>query len=132
MQPKTSSHSAVPGAGVFGTMEHASAGVHRDKAGRPSMDTRTKARHMVIALALCVSLAPVDARAQGDRAQADKTLSPYFFIEGGDPSIDRLPLKDTRVDVAITGIIADVTVRQVYENHGSRPIHARYIFPAST
>ena len=29
-------------------------------------------------------------------------------------------------------MIADVTVRQVYENGGTRPIHARYIFPAST
>jgi Ca-activated chloride channel family protein len=29
-------------------------------------------------------------------------------------------------------VIADVTVRQVYENRGTRPIHARYIFPAST
>ena len=63
---------------------------------------------------------------------ADKTLSPYFFVEGGDPAIDRLPLKDTRVDVAIAGVIADVTVRQVYENRGTRPIHARYVFPAST
>ena len=62
----------------------------------------------------------------------DKTLSPYFFVEGGDPAIDRLPLKDTRVDVAIAGVIADVTVRQVYENRGTRPIHARYVFPAST
>ena len=29
-------------------------------------------------------------------------------------------------------MIADVTVRQVYENRGTRPIHARYVFPAST
>jgi Ca-activated chloride channel family protein len=29
-------------------------------------------------------------------------------------------------------VIADVTVRQVYENRGTRPIHARYVFPAST
>jgi Ca-activated chloride channel family protein len=127
----------MPGAGVFGTMQHASAGVHRAKAWRLSMDTRTTARYVVIALALCVSLAPVDARGQADRAQADraqtdKTLSPYFFVDGGDPSIDRLPLKDTRVDVAITGVIADVTVRQVYENRGTRPLHARYVFPAST
>ena len=36
------------------------------------------------------------------------------------------------MDVAITGVIADVTVRQVYENRGQRPLHARYVFPAST
>jgi Ca-activated chloride channel homolog len=82
--------------------------------------------------AVVVLLMPVCAGAQSDRPPADKTLSPFFFVEGGDPSIDRLPLKDTRVDVAIAGVIADVTVRQVYENRGTRPIHARYVFPAST
>jgi Ca-activated chloride channel family protein len=88
--------------------------------------------YAIVCVAVCVLLAPLDATAQGDRPPADKTLSPFFFVEGGDPAIDRLPLKDTRVDVAITGVIADVTVRQVYENRGERPIHARYIFPAST
>ena len=62
----------------------------------------------------------------------DKTLSPYFVIENGDPALDQLPLKDTQVDVTITGVIADVTVRQFYENRGARPLHARYVFPAST
>ena len=89
-------------------------------------------RCTVFVLAVCASLAPLEVAAQADRVPADKTLSPYFFIEGGDPSVDRLPLKDTRVDVAIAGVIADVTVRQVYENGGTRPIHVRYIFPAST
>jgi Ca-activated chloride channel family protein len=81
---------------------------------------------------LCVLLVPLDVAAQRDSIPADKPLSPFFFVEGGDPAIDRLPLKDTRVDVAISGVIADVTVRQIYENRGTRPIHARYIFPAST
>ena len=85
---------------------------------------------LLATVAFCASLLPIDAAAQ-ERA-ADKTLSPYFFVEGGDPDTDRLPLKDTRVDVAITGVIADVTVRQIYENRGQRPLHARYVFPAST
>jgi Ca-activated chloride channel family protein len=90
------------------------------------------ARYTVVALALGTLLVTPHAAGQGTQSPADKTLSPYFFIDGGDPAIDRLPLKDTRVDVAITGVIADVTVRQVYENRGARPIHARYVFPAST
>jgi Ca-activated chloride channel family protein len=73
------------------------------------------------------------ARASAEPAvDPDRTLSPYFFVEGGDPAVDRLPLKDTRVDITVSGVIADVTVRQVYENQGSRPIHARYVFPASS
>ncbi len=62
----------------------------------------------------------------------DGTLSPYFFVENGDPEVDRLPLKETKADVVIAGVIADVVVTQVYRNEGNRPIHARYVFPAST
>src|SRR5688572_1861109 len=87
---------------------------------------------MVFLLAIATVLAPLEAAAQDDRAADDKTLSPYFFVEGGDPAVDRLPLKRTHVEVAVAGVIADVTVRQVYENRGTRPIHARYVFPAST
>ena len=87
----------------------------------------------VLVLALLVPLPAAAQRLSGaEPAPDDKTLSPYFLVEGGDPDLDRLPLKDTRVDVAITGVIADVTVRQVYENRGQRPLHARYVFPAST
>ena len=89
-------------------------------------------RAAAILFVTLLSLAPRAAVAQHDRPPADKTLSPYFFVESSDPGVDRLPLKDTRVDVAISGVIADVTVRQVYENLGQRPLHARYVFPAST
>ena len=89
-------------------------------------------RRTLLAATALVALVPLAASAQGERSAADKTLSPFFFVEGGEPDIDRLPLKDTRVDVAIAGVIADVTVRQIYENRGTRPIHARYVFPAST
>ena len=62
----------------------------------------------------------------------DKTLSPYFFIENEDPSIDSFPLKKTEVDASIVGVIAYVTVTQTYTNVGEKPINAEYIFPAST
>lgn len=61
----------------------------------------------------------------------DKTLAPYFFVQG-DPSVDHLPLKDTRVEIAVSGVIADVKVVQTYRNEGARPINATYVFPAST
>src|SRR5688572_32792624 len=93
-------------------------------------------RTLLLIAVVCGALVPPKAAAQrpsgAERAPEDKTLSPYFLVEGGDPDLDRLPLKDTRVDVAIAGVIADVTVRQVYENRGQRPLHARYVFPAST
>jgi Ca-activated chloride channel family protein len=61
----------------------------------------------------------------------DKTLAPYFFVQG-DPNVDHLPLKDTRVQIDVSGVIADVQVWQTYRNEGTRPINARYVFPAST
>src|SRR5215475_1211764 len=65
------------------------------------------------------------------QTQDDKTLAPYFFVQG-DPNVDHLPLKDTHVQIDVSGVIADVEVRQTYRNEGSRPINARYVFPAST
>ena len=61
-----------------------------------------------------------------------KTESPYFFVRSDDPSVDRLPLKGTEVDVRVSGVIADVRVVQRYRNEGTRPIEARYVFPGST
>lgn len=71
------------------------------------------------------------AQTSDDKAYEDKTLSPYFFVNG-DPSIDHLPLKDTRVEISVSGVISDVKVTQIYKNEGTRPINATYLFPAST
>lgn len=78
---------------------------------------------VVVAAASTAAAAPPDATA---------TLSPYFYIEGGDPDVDQLPLESTNVTVKVSGVIADVTVEQVYKNDGTRPITAKYVFPAST
>lgn len=63
---------------------------------------------------------------------AGETLSPYFWVDGGQEGIDAFPLKATEVTATIAGVIADVRVSQTYANLGERPINARYIFPAST
>jgi len=81
-------------------------------------------------LALAFVCAPVIAQEQ-EKEPEDKTLAPYFVVKG-DPSVDHLPLKDTRVDISVSGVIADVKVRQIYRNEGARPINASYVFPAST
>lgn len=65
-------------------------------------------------------------------AAPDDSASPYFLIEGADPTRDNLPLRSTRVDARILGVIADVRVVQQYRNEGSRPLEARYVFPGST
>ncbi|MGE5339537.1 MAG: VIT and vWA domain-containing protein [Gemmatimonadota bacterium] len=81
------------------------------------------------ALFLLLAAGAVSAQPAGD---ATHTLSPYFVVTGALPGVDALPLKSTRADVTISGVIADVRVTQLYRNEGATPIEARYVFPAST
>jgi Ca-activated chloride channel family protein len=67
-----------------------------------------------------------------DTDGGDKTLSPYFFVKSDDPNADRLPLKSTRADVNVAGVIANVKVTQEYRNEGKKTLEAIYIFPGST
>lgn len=88
---------------------------------------------ILLAAGLAMATAHIPAAvAESSTASPDHSLSPYFFIEGGDPKVDHLPLEKTDVAVDISGVIANVTVRQTYKNEGSRAINARYVFPAST
>src|SRR5688572_29430736 len=82
----------------------------------------------ILLVLLAVTIVSTSAAAQ---TNADKTLAPYFFVQG-DPNVDHLPLKGTNVDIAVSGVIADVRVVQSYQNEGTRPINATYVFPAST
>ena len=61
-----------------------------------------------------------------------KTESPYFFVKSDDPTVDRLPLKGTEVNVHISGVIADVTVTQHYRNEGQRAIEAKYVYESTS
>jgi Ca-activated chloride channel homolog len=82
----------------------------------------------VFAALLLVAWAP----AWADDADAAPAEGPYFHIASDDPTLDRLPLKGTKVEARIVGPIADVTVTQRYRNEGSRAIEAKYVFPGST
>jgi Ca-activated chloride channel family protein len=67
-----------------------------------------------------------------EKSDRDETLSPYFFVQSGNPETDRMPLKSTDAKINIAGVIADVTIRQVYRNEGKNVLEAIYVFPAST
>ncbi len=73
-----------------------------------------------------------NASSQTPENSNDKSLSPYFFVQSNDSQTDQLPLKSTKAEVNIAGIIADVKVTQEYKNEGKKPIEAIYVFPAST
>jgi len=85
----------------------------------------------VLALIIVLFTTPQLIQAE-NRPPAEKTLSPYFFVNDANSGVDSFPLKWTNVVVNISGVIADVTVTQVYENQGSVPLNGRYVFPGST
>lgn len=93
------------------------------------------ARWLLIATASTAAacfLAFAPAAGAQESQPRQKTESPYFFVKSDDPTLDRLPLKSTKVDVRISGVIADITVTQQYKNEGQRAIEAKYVFPGST
>lgn len=92
-----------------------------------------KNRLCILALLLSLIVSPFSAYAQGyDEADETRTLAPYFYVEGADAQTDSFPLKETRVDTTINGVIAETYVTQTYTNEGKQPVNASYMFPAST
>jgi Ca-activated chloride channel homolog len=83
-----------------------------------------------LAFACGTLVAPGTFAQQPDDAD-DRTLSPYFFVQG-DGTSEQLPLESTDVGIDVAGVIADVRVTQHYRNTGTRPIEAVYVFPGST
>jgi Ca-activated chloride channel family protein len=65
------------------------------------------------------------------RAVADEAKGAPYFSVAGESKIERLPLLQTHASVNIIGPIAEVTLKQVFENRGSATIEANYVFPAS-
>ena len=63
--------------------------------------------------------------------QYQPSESPYFHITS-ESTEESFPLLSTKADVSISGPIANVKITQVYQNNGTIPIEATYVFPSST
>lgn len=85
-------------------------------------------RRLVLLIALVLSQPALAS----EQSAAEHSESPYFAVQSDDPALDRLPLKATKVEVRVLGVIADVRVVQQYRNEGARALEARYVFPGST
>src|ERR1700712_2302629 len=53
----------------------------------------------------------------------ERTLSPYFMVDGEADGVEPFALESTHVTAHINGVIADVTVEQRYRNGGDVPLH---------
>ena len=60
----------------------------------------------------------------------DRIQSSYFMVNG--QIATDLPLVSVDANVLISGMIAEVTVKQTFVNHGKEPIEAAYVFPGSS
>lgn len=67
-----------------------------------------------------------------EQPDADEPASPYFTVISTDKNPALMPLKETRVQVDIAGVIANVQITQLYQNTGDELIEAIYVFPGST
>lgn len=61
--------------------------------------------------------------------EADERPAPHFVVVTEGASF---PLREQTANVTLAGVGAHVRLTQRYENGGTEPIEARYIFPAST
>ncbi|MCP3869331.1 MAG: VWA domain-containing protein [Gammaproteobacteria bacterium] len=90
-------------------------------------------RWIKICTLILITLISGPGTAAAAQQEADKTLSPYFLVTGPEEgTAEQFPLESTSADVTISGVIATVTVQQVYRNRGIHPLEAVYIFPGST
>lgn len=92
------------------------------------MGTTPGIRPLLVPLLLC----SFPAGAFADDAREERSGAPYFLVQSEQPGVDRLPLKETTAKVDVAGVIAKVEVKQVYQNEGSRPIEAIYVFPGGS
>ncbi|MFB0505303.1 MAG: VIT domain-containing protein [Thermodesulfobacteriota bacterium] len=86
-------------------------------------------KKLLFILSLLISILPPISSHGEER---EKTLSPYFFVQSEDASLDPFPLLETKAEVNIAGVIAEVELTQVYKNEGTRTIEAIYVFPLGT
>ena len=84
-------------------------------------------KNLIATLMIIISFSSL-SYAQGN----DKSHYPYFKIISETTSSEQFPLKATDTEVYISGVIADVSIFQTFQNTGSEPIEAIYVFPAST
>ena len=86
---------------------------------------RMQGRALLVGVAIWTGALVSPASAAEELAGPDRTLSPYFFVESDDPSLDRMPLESTEVEVGIAGVIAEVTVRQTLLGSHAPPSESR-------
>jgi Ca-activated chloride channel family protein len=89
-------------------------------------------RALIVIFFLIVSLLNGSMYAQLKETTEEKdATSPYFLIQG-DTDVESFPLLETKAEVNIAGVIAEIELTQIYKNDGEKTIEAVYVFPLGT
>jgi len=89
-------------------------------------------RVLIVIIFLIINFisAPINAQLKESSGESDAS-SPYFLVQG-EADVESFPLLETRADVNIAGVTAEIELTQVYKNDGKKTIEAVYIFPLGT
>jgi len=85
---------------------------------------------VMVFLTVCLLTIPIYAQVKETADEKDAS-SPYFLVQG-ETDVESFPLLETKADVNIAGVTAEIELTQVYKNDGKKTIEAVYIFPLGT
>jgi len=85
---------------------------------------------MIFFLIIVFQGTPIHAQLKESSGENDAS-SPYFLVQG-ETDVESFPLLETRADVNIAGVTAEIELTQVYKNDGKKTIEAVYVFPLGT
>lgn len=89
-------------------------------------------RVLIVIFFLIISFQNISVNAQlKESSGGSDASSPYFLVQG-DSDVESFPLLETKADVKIAGVVAEIELTQVYKNDGKKTIEAVYVFPLGT
>jgi Ca-activated chloride channel family protein len=86
-------------------------------------------RVLIIIFFLIISFQSIPVNAQLKESSGENDASSPYFLVQGDADVESFPLLETKADVKIAGVIAEIELTQVYKNDGKKTIEAVYVFP---
>jgi Ca-activated chloride channel family protein len=89
-------------------------------------------RVLIMMFFLIMSLFTTSIYAQSIETTEEKDASSPYFLVQGESGVESFPLLETRAEVNIAGVIAEIELTQVYKNDGEKTIEAVYVFPLGT
>ena len=89
-------------------------------------------RVLIVIFFIIFGLLTLPIYAQLNETTEEKDASSPYFLVQGETDVESFPLLETKANVNIAGVIAEIELIQVYKNDGKKTIEAVYVFPLGT